>query len=205
MSLVKLRQQKTAAPVFPTPAEFSWCPACRRALRRPPETGDPEAPDETPHCPLRFVCILRACGPRSSREIRGPTMCAKSPKSAAANSCLRLFVAKQKEDVEIRIGEQQPPSVTAECQQAEPLRSARCGRAELLRKSAGRCVSASSQSARSVSRALAPASNCCRMRCRSSSACGPSTDKGVREPCMVFSGSVMPGSRPGRAAVVTSI
>src|SRR5260370_35183066 len=65
-------------------------------------------------------------------------------------------------------------------------------------------LSASWHSARRVSRALAPASNCLRIRCRSSSACGPSTDKGVREPCMFRSGWLS-GFRPGRAAVVTSL
>ncbi len=65
-------------------------------------------------------------------------------------------------------------------------------------------LSASSHSARRVSRAPAPAANCSRMRRRSSSACGPSTDKGVREPCMFRSGW-RSGRRPGRAAVVTSI
>jgi len=53
------------------------------------------------------------------------------------------------------------------------------GRAETSSKICWTLRSASSHSARSVSRALVPASNCCRMRCRSASACGPSTDKGV--------------------------
>src|SRR5260370_32994784 len=42
------------------------------------------------------------------------------------------------------------------------------------------------------------------MRCRSASACGPSTDRGVGEPSMFFLGG-MPGARLGRAAVVTLI
>src|SRR5260370_7201928 len=42
------------------------------------------------------------------------------------------------------------------------------------------------------------------MRCRSASACGPSTDRGVGEPSMFFAGG-MPGLRLGRAAIVTFI
>ncbi len=65
-------------------------------------------------------------------------------------------------------------------------------------------LSANSHCARSVSRALVPASNCCRIRCRWASACGPSTERGVGESCMFFAGG-MPGLRLGRGAVVTLI
>src|ERR1700745_537223 len=54
----------------------------------------------------------------------------------------------------------------------------------------------------SVSRALVPASNCWRIFCRSASACGPSTDRGVGDSCMSLEGGI-PESKPGRAAMVT--
>ena len=113
-----------------------------------------------------------------------------------------FFSAKEKKNIEIGVGEKQAATVTAEGDEGQPQRLSVVDAQNFAEDLLSDAIGEIAQSACSVSCALPPASKCCRMRCRSSSVCGPRTDKGVREPCMFFAGRFA-GSRPGRAAVVT--
>src|ERR1700682_848685 len=71
-----------AVPAFQMLPGFS-CPASRTESHLLPRTAGPAALGEIPRYLLRSACILRACAPPNSPEIRGPITFAKAPRLTA--------------------------------------------------------------------------------------------------------------------------